>query len=65
MIQINMFDQYGKPTDIATRYVKPKYYVVKYTHGSGLANFIHRTTDVHKAIGVWCRNRHTTIQTVW
>ena len=65
MIQTLMFDQQGKPTQIAMRYVLPKYYVVKYTHSSGLANFIHRTTDVHKAIGVWCRNDHTTIQTVW
>ena len=65
MIQALMFDQQGKPTQIAMRYVKPKYYVVKYRHGSGLANFIHRTTDVHKAIGVWLRNENTVIQTVW
>ena len=65
MIQLNMFDQAGKPTDLATRYVKPKYYVVKYQHKSGLANFVYRTQDVHDAIGRWLKNVDAQIVTVW
>jgi hypothetical protein len=65
MLQTLMFDQQGKPTQIAMRYVLPKYYVVKHQHKSGLANISYITKDVHDAIGRWLKNIDAKIITVW
>jgi hypothetical protein len=63
MQQALMFDQQGKPTDIAMRYVKPKYYTVtvktaKYRH-------IWAPDDVHVAIGLWLKHPDAKIVTHW
>lgn len=59
MIQMLMFDQRGKPTELGMRYVKPKYYTVKYK-GHGVA-----TRDVHAAIGFWLKHIDSKIETHW
>jgi hypothetical protein len=63
MTQLLMFDQQGKPTDFAMRYVKPKYYTVtvktaKYRH-------IWAPDDVHVAIGLWLKHPDAKIVTHW
>lgn len=63
MIQMNMFDQRGKPTELGMRYVKPKHYIVRRTQKQ--ANFIYRTDDVHDAIGKWLKHPEAKIITVW
>jgi hypothetical protein len=59
MIQTIMFDMKGQPTELAMRYVVPKYYTVKYK-GHGVA-----TRDVHAAIGFWLKNIDSVIETHW
>jgi hypothetical protein len=58
-----MFDQHGKPTDFAMRYVKPKYY--KVVAHRKLYRKIWSTPDVHKAIGLWLKNPDAKITPVW
>ena len=65
MIQTLLFDQHGKPTQLGMRYVQPKYYLIKHEHMSGLANFMHRTTDPCKAISIWLRFDKSVIEVVW
>jgi hypothetical protein len=63
MIQMNMFDMKGKPTELGMRYVKPKYYTVDVYTKDG-----HRrlgTDDVHEAIGFWLKNIDAKIVTHW
>ena len=59
MIQINMFDQQGKPTELAMRYVRPKYYKV-YNSGGGAC-----TRDAHTAIQMWLMYSDSKIKVVW
>lgn len=63
MIQINMFDRAGKPTDLAMRYVRPKGY--KVVAHRKLYRKIWRTADVHEAIGLWLKNPDAQIITIW
>jgi hypothetical protein len=63
MIQIQMFDCAGKPTDLAMRYVIPKQY--KVTAHRKLYRKIWNTTDVHEAIGLWLKNSNAQIKVVW
>ena len=63
MIQINMFDCAGKPTDLAMRYVKPKQYKVV-AHRKFYRKVWH-TKDVHEAIGLWLKNPDAQIITIW
>lgn len=52
MIQTNMFDRQGKPTELAMRYVVPKYYSVDTDKGT----MCYFTYDVHEAIGMWLKD---------
>lgn len=61
MIQINMFDQRGQSTELATRYVRPKYYSVD--TDNGMMRYF--TYDVHEAIGMWLKNIDSKIVTHW
>ena len=64
MIQINMFDQQGKPTELAMRYVKPRSYSVGYVNEQGRrCGYI--TRDVHKAIGMWLKHIDSKIVVHW
>jgi hypothetical protein len=59
MIQTNMFDQAGKPTELATRYVRPKYYSVYNSGGSA------PTRDARRAIKMWLMHPDSKIKVVW
>lgn len=61
MIQTNMFDQQGKPTELAMRYVVPKYYSVD--TDNGMMRYF--TYDVHEAIGMWLKNIDACLVTHW
>ena len=61
MMQMLMFDQQGKPTELGMRYVKPKYYSVDTDNGM-MRTF---TYDVHEAIGWWLKNLDSKIVTHW
>lgn len=61
MTQLNMFDQRGKPTESAMRYVMPKYYSVDTDNGT----MRYFTYDVHEAIGMWLKNIDSKIVTHW
>jgi hypothetical protein len=63
MTQLLMFDQQGKPTDFAMRYVVPKRY--KVVLHRQLYRKIWHTTDVHEAIGFWLKNPDAELITVW
>jgi hypothetical protein len=59
MIQTNMFDQRGKPTELAVRYVTPKYYRVYCVDGC------RKVRHAHTAIKVWLMHEGSKIAVVW
>jgi hypothetical protein len=61
MIQTIMFDMKGKPTELAMRYVVPRYYSVD--TDNGMMRYF--TYDVHEAIGMWLKDIDSKIVTHW
>ena len=63
MMQLPMFDQRGKPTDFAMRYVQPKFYTVDAYTKQG--HYRIGTDNVHEAIGFWLKYPKAKIVTHW
>jgi hypothetical protein len=59
MMQLNLFDLKGQPTNLAMRYVQPKYYKVYNAEGCRLVK------DPHTAIRMWLIHRDTKLAVVW
>jgi hypothetical protein len=59
MLQTLMFDQQGKPTQIAMRYVLPKYYLVYCVDGC------RKVKHARTAIKVWLMHEGSKIAIVW
>jgi hypothetical protein len=59
MIQINMFDQRGKPTESAMRYVTPKHYLVYSADGC------RKVKHAHTAVKMWLIHTDSKIKVVW
>jgi len=59
MIQLNMFDQRGKPTESALRYVVPRYYKIHGAEGFSIAK------RPQTAIRMWLMHPDTKIEVVW
>jgi hypothetical protein len=59
MIQTNMFDQHGKPTDLAMRYVMPRYYKVYSADGC------RKVLRAQTAIRMWLIHPDSKIAVVW
>jgi len=58
-MQLPMFDQHGKPTNFAMRYVKPKYYRVYSADGCRLVR------RPQTAIKIWLMHPDSKIAVVW
>ena len=58
-MQLNMFDDRGKPTELGMRYVVPRYYEVCTAEGC------RKVRDAHTAIRVWLMHAGSKIVVVW